>query len=326
MNSGLNYNYQALSYYTILCSSSSHEYFPGNLNYEFRNKLVDPIVQDGVDRLLECAVLDIFYSPTVKQEDTIFGHEPDSEKVTVINQLRSDLYVTKLEGRIQSFMTHCNQEAKKWGANFEFKIRGTLEGGKFILIQNVEGMKLKMSPDYAKAMGFTKDSYGVGTHVAETLFNQALYDIIPVTNRMNFTTFSDEEVTEIVQEPTAKSAVDLISELNKAIQKHNAFFTYDGNSILFEDENKGSQRTMVKLSPFLERTFGIPESTVFFGAHMKLKSYNNIDLGTKSGFHVIRCNAIENQYFYGKLLNVLKLIPSPSVTGSTVHVKCMQAG
>ena len=76
-----------------------------------------------------------------------------------------DLYVTKLEGRIESFMTHCNQEAKKWG---------TLEGEKFILIQNVEGMKLKMSPDYAKAMRFTKDSYIGGAHVAETLFKVLL--------------------------------------------------------------------------------------------------------------------------------------------------------
>jgi len=321
----LQYPLQAISLFTTLSSSTSHEYFPENQNNLFTNKLVNPILHDQLSRGLECALTDLYYKPSpTPHRDTIFGHEPDSNKITIVNQLRSDFFVSKNEQKIENFVTHCRLEAKKWGVNIDFKISFTPEGPRFILIQGSEGYNLRMTTVYARSLGFDKEYYTPGQHEAESVFSQALFDLIDVTIRMDFTLFNDKTAIVLVQEPEVKTVSDLISEMNKALTTHNIFFIYDGSNFIFNDENEGRQRTMVELSPFISRVFGVPHPKWFIGKQMKLKSYDNINFGLDSEFLLVKCNVTESQYFHGKLSNILKLIesPNPSSTAFT-HVSCV---
>ena len=312
---------QPESYYVTVSSSSSHEFFPENLNYDFSNKLVKPIIPDGHGRLLECAIMDLYFNPAIDPpKRRVFPPTEGADEINVVIEYRSELFVSKREGRIQNFVTHCNEEARKWNANFEFKVQGTLEGGKFVLVQNLEGFELKMSPNYARAMGFLKDSYKRGTHVGEKLFSQALYDQIDVTDRMNFTMFKDFENKVKVSEPEVKTVSDLISEMNKSVSSHQCYFIYDGKLFSFEDDNKGKTGLRVKISPFLSNLFNIPVNTWFHGK-MSFPTYPNINFGVDTDFQLVTCDAIENQQFFGKLLNVLRIFPVVGSTGSTVHVK-----
>jgi len=124
---------------------------------------------------------------------------------------------------------------------------------------------------------------------------------------MDFTLYNDTSVTVEVGEPEAKTVSDLISEMNRAVLAHNVFFVYDGSDFSFNDKNERKTGTMVGLSPFMSRTFGIAYPKWLYGV-MKLKSYENINFGLDSEFILIRCNVIESQFYLGKLMNILKMI------------------
>jgi len=150
--------HKSMSIFAAINSSSSHLYFPENRSDDFTNKLVNPIKQDRHSRGLECALIDLYYHPSsTPHRDTIFGHEPDSNVIKILNQLRNDFFVSKTEMKIENFVTHCKNEAKRWGVAIEFKIHFSSEGTKFILVHGAEGYKLRMTPDYARSLGFTKE-------------------------------------------------------------------------------------------------------------------------------------------------------------------------
>jgi hypothetical protein len=60
--------------YLTLSSAASYEYYSGNTNYDFRNRVGRPFPPHG----LEIALLDVFYTPVTSSEDssldTLFGH------------------------------------------------------------------------------------------------------------------------------------------------------------------------------------------------------------------------------------------------------------
>jgi len=322
----LTYPHQAVSLYTTVCSAASHEYFPENANNMFTNRLVNPIPHNPHGRGLECALIDLFYSPSPKPaKDKIFGHEPGSNLITVINQSRSHVFVSKTEPKIENFIALCNIETKKWGSKIEFKIRITKEGHKFLLVQDEEGYKLSMSPSFSKSMGFTKSYYEKGTHEAELAFSQELFDAIDASSRMDFLTYKDVTSVETVEEPEIKTASDLITEMNKALTSHKVYFIYDGKFLTFYDEEEGRTGTMVQLSAFLSRIFGVPYPHWFHGKTSSVLSYANINLGLDAEFLLIRSNVIENQYFNGRLSNVLKLIQSPTSAERKTfsHISCV---
>jgi len=125
-----------------------------------------------------------------------------------------------------------------------------------------------------------------------------------VNENLEFTVFKDDKTLAYVKEPVAKTISDLISEMNRAIASYHAEFVYDGENFEYEYERPGG--ILIKLSPFLERLFGIPSYTWFQNRHEIFPSISDIDLGITSEFTHVNCDAIQPQIVGGKLLPCLK--------------------
>ena len=216
-----------LSTYCTLTSSACHGFFPQNLNIRFWNKLVNGIYNG---RNLEIALSDVYFTPSIDtKKNTIFGHHEKDNIIQVTTRYRSEHYIKKIAGSIEKFVEKINNEFKARGVRVHFNYLVKEDGSQYYVVTlSQANYKLKMTPDYALAMGFTESSYNSGRNVAERPFSQQLFEQIPITTQMDFTIYKDDLDTVIVTEPEIKSVADFISSINTSLQKFTVFFTWDG--------------------------------------------------------------------------------------------------
>ena len=177
-----------------------------------------------------------------------------------------------------------------------------------------------MTKEYSEALGFTNAQYGEGKHRGEKPYNQILYQNIDVALRFVITFTHDEPHTVMVKEPSPADVVDLISEINKALVDYKLSFVYDGINLEFQSERGHGYRC--KLSPLLEKIFGVPADTWFHLTEQIIKSYPDISLEISSDFLIVFCNVAEPQFFNGHMLPYLKINKSSANYNKRVHVEC----
>ncbi len=131
---GAQYDVRPFSTYFTLCSSSSHGYFPQNLNSSFTNKIVNQIDGNAAD--LEVALTDIYFTPSPdKKGETIFGHEAGDDKIKVTIRHRNTHLFEKQPGIIQHFvLSYCNSEFKKRKIPIHFSLISRFDGSQFFAL------------------------------------------------------------------------------------------------------------------------------------------------------------------------------------------------
>ena len=307
------------SFIVTLNSSSSHKYYPENTNNSFHTKLVNPISQSSH---FEVGLVEAFYTPAADKTIPVFGHSKNDNRIQVNQKLKSAFMNTKREiEKIENFVFRMDLELKRLNINVQFHLIRKPNGqNKFILLQNERGRLISLTPEFAKAMGFTQKYYAEGRYEAENIYLQSVFDAIELTLVFTITIFIDQVHDVFVSEPSPPTAVHLISEINKSLKPHNISVIYDGEN--FEYSNEQGPGIETTFSPLIEKIFKIPAGHIFSKKFEVLPSYKNINLQTESQFVVFKCNIIQAQPYNGRLMPILKLFPKQKKINELVQVTC----
>jgi hypothetical protein len=273
---------------------------------------------------MEIGLVELYHEPAPEKPATIFGHHPDDNKITVVKRLEKDFQVSKQPGDLIDFVSYLNDELEKLKISIQFHIVSHHGIERLIMYQNEKDRRAILSPDYARAFGFTAGSYAEGKHDAEEPFSEEAYKQIDDTHKFKIMLIKDETHDLRVQEPKQKDVVHLITEINNTLEPFQITLVYDGETIDYENEH--TIGAMTQFSSRIEEIFNIPPGHWFVGKKEILPSFPNIDLGVTNNFINVKCNVIDPQHYNGGLMPILKMFQKPETTtpGKLIRLKPAQ--
>jgi hypothetical protein len=286
------------SKYVTLASGASKDYYPANNTSFFMHKLLEPIKCDET-LPLEVALTDLWYHPKARPGKTIFGHEQGDDAISMVRRFKAEIFVHRKEGeRYEQILNDSNESFGKYFPTLKLELGVKEDKSAWFTMKNGDKKKtLEIRPrSYAEAMGFDVNVFPPGVeNKGKFSISQTLLNLIDVATPLAYQIYHEEKQVATVKEPTDKSVSGLIGRMNDAVSGKGIKFSYNGNEL--EVDGLYATGYYVRLSPLLEKIFGLVPPCWFDWEKESSQSNASIDLGLSSNHLVVLADVVDPAYF-----------------------------